>query len=97
MESLTDAYFAITLDICGFGNDRGVSEKMQNDGFRIYLGRVLCLKQPTGAIPVPATHLLGRKNMCRERVSRKWRVNCHMTHSFGRKSQCRGMGGGYRP
>ena len=28
--------------------------------------------------------------MCREQVSRKWRVNCHLTHSFGRKSLCRG-------
>ena len=92
-ESLTDAYFAITLDICGFGNGRGVSEKMRNDGFGIYLGRVLCLKRPTGAMPVPATHLLGRKNMCRERVSRKWRVNDQLTHSFGRKSLCRGRGG----
>ena len=33
MESLTDAYFAIALDICGFGNGRGVSEKIRNDGF----------------------------------------------------------------
>ena len=41
----------------------------------------------------PATHLLGRKNMCRERVSRKWRVNDQLTHSFGRKSLCRGRGG----
>ena len=31
--------------------------------------------------------------MCREQVSRKWWVNCHLTHSFGRKSLCRGMGG----
>lgn len=44
-------------------------------------------------MPVPATHLLGRKNMCRERVSRKWRVNDQLTHSFGRKSLCRGRGG----
>ena len=40
MESLTDAYFAIALDICGFGNGRGVSEKIRNDGFGIYLGRM---------------------------------------------------------
>ena len=33
MESLTDAYFASTLDICGLGNGRGVSEKIRNDGF----------------------------------------------------------------
>ena len=32
-ESLTNAYFAITLDVCGLGNGRGVSEKMRNDGF----------------------------------------------------------------
>ena len=32
-ESLTDAYFASTLDVCGLGNGRGVSEKMRNDGF----------------------------------------------------------------
>ena len=38
------------------GNGRGVSEKMRNDGFGIYLGRVLCLKRLTGAMPVPATH-----------------------------------------
>ena len=97
MESLTDAYFASALDICGFGNGRGVSGEMRNDGFRIYLGRVLCLKRPTGAMLVLATHLLGRKNMCRERVSRKWRVNCHLTHSFGRKSLCRDRCGGDRP
>ena len=93
MESLTDAYFASALDICGLGNGRGVSEKMQNDGFRIYLGRVLCLKRPTGAMPVPATHLLRRKNMCREQVSRKWQVNGRLTHSFGRKSMCRDRDG----
>ena len=32
MESLTDAYFASALDICGFGNGRGVSGEMRNDG-----------------------------------------------------------------
>lgn len=61
MESLTDAYFAITLDICGFGNGRGVSEKMRNDGFGIYLGRVLCLKRLTGAMPVPRHTFWGEK------------------------------------
>ena len=44
-------------------------------------------------MPVPATHLLRRKNVCRERVSRKWQVNGQLTHSFGRKSMCRDRGG----
>ena len=46
-----------TLDVCGLGNGRGVSGEIRNDGFGIYLGRVLCLKRLTGAMPVPAIHL----------------------------------------
>ena len=97
MESLTDAYFASALDICGFGNGRGVSGEMRNDGFGETPWTDFVFDAAYWCDACSRDTPFEEKNMCREQVSRKWQVNGQLTHSFGRKSLCRGRCGGDRP